>query len=137
MRNPESRQASRIWEREMSQPSEPVQSTNGALSAADAVRQDDLCSHIFSVSATLVGACLTVIGLLHALKRDSGAGTYADDVLTLDALLFLIACVTAYRALRTVNAERRQFLEKAADKLFFPALLLMLVACVIITYDLV
>lgn len=121
----------------MAQPTEPQNSITGTLSAADAGRQDDLCSHIFSVSATLVGACLTVIGLLHALKRDSGAGTYADDVLTVDALLFLIACVTAYRALRTVNAARRQFLENAADKVFFPALLLMLVACVIITYDIV
>lgn len=121
----------------MAQPVESKSSSSRALSAEDAVRQDDLCSHIFSVSATLVGACLTVIGLLHALKRDSGAGTYADDVLTLDALLFLISCLTAYRALRTVNSERRQFLEKAADKVFFPALMLMLVACVIITYDLV
>lgn len=121
----------------MAQPSNGQEPANVTLTDADAGRQDNLCSHIFSVSATLVGACLTVIGLLHALQRDRGAGTYADDVLTVDALLYLIACLTAYRALRSVDARQRRFLENIADKVFFPALLLMLVACVIITYDLV
>jgi len=33
---------------------------------------EDICVHIFSVSATLIGVCLTVIGIIRVVLRCAG-----------------------------------------------------------------
>src|ERR1700752_1601284 len=70
--------------------------------------EEDISIHIFSTSATLVGVCLTVIGLFRVILQLKSVGTLADNFLSIDALLFLIACGLAYWALRTRNTKRRQ-----------------------------
>ena len=47
----------------------------------------DICVHIFSVSAALVGVCLTVIGSIHIVISTSKVDTLVDDFLAADALL--------------------------------------------------
>jgi len=64
-------------------------------------------------------------------------GTFADDFLSIDAMLFLVACGLAYCALRTRNTKRRHWAEKIADLLFLLALSLMTAVCALITYSVV
>jgi hypothetical protein len=64
-------------------------------------------------------------------------GTLADDFLSLDALLFLVACGLAYWALRTRNTNRRHIAEKIADVVFLVALSMMTAICALITYTVV
>lgn len=94
---------------------------------------DDISIHIFLTSATMVGVCLTIIGILKALFYLNSIETIADEILAADALLFLAACVLSYVALRTRTAKRHHALEKAADGIFLFALFLMALACCLIT----
>jgi hypothetical protein len=96
--------------------------------------EDDIAIHIFTVSAGMVGVCLTVIGLLRVVITLRKADTFADDLLALDAILFLVACISSYWALRTRSAQRMYRLERFADVVFLLALLLMVAVCVFITY---
>ena len=98
--------------------------------------EQDICIHIFTVSAGMVGVCLTVIGLLRVVIALRKADTFADNLLALDALLFLIACLSSYWALRTPGPRRMHAVERFADVAFLLALVLMAVVCVFITYAL-
>ena len=53
----------------------------------------DIIIHIFSVSATLVGVCLTVIGIFIMSRRLSHVKSFGEELLALDALLFLATCI--------------------------------------------
>ena len=56
-----------------------------------------------------------------------------DELLTFDALLFLGATALYFALLRRRRTVRRRWLDHVADGIFFLALALLLVACVIFT----
>jgi hypothetical protein len=91
--------------------------------------QEDLCIHIFTVSAAMVGVCLTVIGLLRVTISIRRADTVADDLVAMDAVLFLLSCLSSYWALRTRSTRRLHRLERFADRIFILALLVMVGIC--------
>jgi len=97
-------------------------------------REENICIHIFSVSAAMVGVCLTVIGLIRVVISVGRADTLADDLLAGDAFLFLIACFCSYAALRANGFEKMRKLERSADWMFIAAMSLMVVICAYITY---
>jgi hypothetical protein len=99
--------------------------------------EDDVCVHIFTVSAALVGACLTVVGFFRALGRAAQEATIGDNLVALDALVFLAACVLAYIAIRTRRHRRRYTIERLADILFLCALAFMAVICGLIAYEVI
>jgi hypothetical protein len=96
----------------------------------------ELSQHIFAVSAAMVGVCLTVIGLLRVVISIRKADTIADDILAINAVLFLIACLSSYGALRTRSSRRMHSLERFADLIFIIAMVVMVFACLFITYAL-
>jgi len=102
-----------------------------------AALEEDISIHIFTTSATMVGVCLTVIGLFRVILQLKSVKTLADDFLSIDAMLFLVACGLAYWALRTRNTQRRRMAEKIADLLFLLALSMMTAICALITYTVV
>jgi len=96
--------------------------------------EEDICVHIFTVSAAMVGVCLTVIGLIRVVITFGKVDTIADDLLAADALLFLIACLLAYYALRSRSISRMHWVERVADGAFIIAMILMTAICGFITY---
>jgi len=94
----------------------------------------DLCIHIFTASAALVGVCLTVIGLIRIVVTTTKVGTIADDLLAGDATLFMLSCLLSYWALRSRNVRRMHRIEHIADAIFLVGLLLMTVVCAVITW---
>src|SRR3954464_4763937 len=96
--------------------------------------EQDICIHIFSVSSAMVGVCLTVIGLIRVVITLGKIDTVADDLLSADAFLFLLASLLSYSALRTRNLKRMRRVERVADGLFILAMILMAGICGIITY---
>src|SRR5262245_58162325 len=96
--------------------------------------EEDLCIHIFAVSAAMVGVCLTVIGLIRIVITIQKIDTIADDLLAADALLYLTACFLSYWALRTRKVRRMHRVERYADAVFLSAMLLMTGVCMFITY---
>jgi hypothetical protein len=97
----------------------------------------DIIIHIFSVSATLVGVCLTVIGIFIMSRRLSHVKSYGEELLALDALLFLATCIHSYVALRSRRQERRRRFERLTEEMFFVALVLMAFICVFIVFELI
>lgn len=104
--------------------------TRNAMRALEA----DLCIHIFTASAALVGVCLTVIGLIHIVTATTKVGTIGDDMLAADATLFMVSCLLSYWALRSRSSRRMHRLERIADAIFLSGLLLMTVVCGVITW---
>ena len=98
-------------------------------------REIQLSAHIFSVSAGLVGGCLTVIGLFRVVVRSQNVDSIADNLLAFDALLFLGACFLAYLALRSSSADRGERIERIADVVFLSALTMMVAVGGLIAYE--
>jgi len=96
--------------------------------------EEDICIHIFTVSSAMVGVCLTVIGLIRVVITLGQIDTIADDLLAADALLFLVACLLSYWALRTRSLRRMHRVERLADGIFLFAMVLMAAICGVITY---
>lgn len=106
-----------------------------STSAASADIQ--LSAHIFSVSAGLVGVCLTVIGLFRVVVRSQNVDSIADNLLAANALLFLIACGLAYLALRRRSGTRAHGLERVADVVFLAGLVMMVAVGALIAYEII
>src|SRR5438132_4180850 len=87
--------------------------------------EEDICIHIFTVSAAMVGVCLTVIGLIRIVITIQKADTLADDLLAADALLYLVSCMLSYWALRTRKVRRMHRVERVADCVFLLAMVVM------------
>lgn len=96
--------------------------------------EKDISIHIFTVSAAMVGVCLTVIGLIRVVISLRKADTIADDLLSADALLFMVATFLSYWALRQRTHRRRPRLERAADAVFILAMVVMVAIASYITY---
>lgn len=99
--------------------------------------EEDVSIHIFTASAAMVGVCLTVIGLLRVALSIHRAVTFADDILAVDACVFLVSCLLSYFALRTRSVRRMFRVERIADILFIIGLILMVVVCSVIVYEIV
>ncbi|MFC3651739.1 hypothetical protein ACFONN_09310 [Dyella humi] len=84
----------------------------------------DICVHIFTASAAMVGVCLTVIGIIRAVVSLRRPDVVGDDLLAINAITYLAACLVSYWALRTRNLGRNHRLERCADVLFLGALIL-------------
>jgi len=96
--------------------------------------EEDICIHIFTVSSAMVGVCLTVIGLIRVVITLGKADTVADDLLAVDALLFLASCLLSYAAMRSRGLRRMHRIERAADGIFIVAMIVMAAICGVITY---
>jgi len=106
------------------------------MSAKTPGSEDDLHAHrltLFSVSAGMVGVCLTGVGLIGVLKSLRRTETMIDELLTADALLFLISTALYFVLLRWRRRSGRRLVDHLADATFFLALALLLVACVAFT----
>lgn len=100
----------------------------------NSTREENICIHIFTVSSAMVGVCLTVIGLIRVVITLGRADNVADDLLAIDALLFLGSCLLSYTALRSKAPGRMRRIERMADVLFIVAMVGMVVICGFITY---
>ena len=92
--------------------------------------------HIMTVSATLVGVCLTVIGIYRISYKLDAVNRLGDEFLALDALGFLASCLLSYSALRAREKRTQKTLEKFADRIFLASLSFMVIIGVLIVYEL-
>jgi hypothetical protein len=95
---------------------------------------EDICVHIFTTSAAMLGVCMTVVGVLHVVTVLRQVDTLGDDLLSINSLIYLAACLSAYWALRTRRRRRNQFLEGMADWLFLTGLVVSTLATGFITW---
>jgi hypothetical protein len=95
---------------------------------------ENICVHIFSASAAMVGVCLTVVGIIRVVISRHRSDLFADDLLAVNPMLYLASSLLSYWALRTRNVTRNYRLERIADIIFLVALTLTAVSAAYITW---
>ena len=95
---------------------------------------ENICVHIFTASAAMVGVCLTVIGIIRVVISQHRSDMLADDLLAINAMLYLASSLLSYWALRTRSVTRNYRLERIADIIFLVALTLTAVNAAYITW---
>ena len=98
-------------------------------------QEENISPHIFSVSAGMVGVCLTVISLINVSSAIKKINTVGDDLIALNAVIFILSCYLSYSAMKTSDRKRRLWLEKVADRIFLIGLFLMVVICLFVVYS--
>lgn len=98
------------------------------------ILDEQTCKMICPISAAMVGVCLTAIGILRVVIAVNRTNTFADDFLAVDAVLFLIATLASYFALRDGSDIRLHRLERVADIAFIASMSLMTAICIFVTY---
>ncbi|MEO8418308.1 MAG: hypothetical protein ABI475_06260 [Methylophilaceae bacterium] len=94
----------------------------------------DLTMHVFTISAGMVGVCLTGIGLLRVAIVQAKISTFGDNLLAADAVMFMICCFLSFWSFKTRFISRRHVIRWIIDVLFMMALALMVVVCGLIVY---
>lgn len=108
---------------------EPTPSRTG-----DADRYHTHLLTILSVSAGMVGVCLTAIGLIAVVQQLGSFEIMVDEVLALSAMLFMAAAVMSFFGLRTEFSQRWRHFERTLDAIFCIGLVLMAVATLLLTW---
>jgi multisubunit Na+/H+ antiporter MnhF subunit len=92
-----------------------------------------LISHILPTAATMVGVCLTVIGLIKVVEAGSGP-SILDEVIAVNAIGFLLSAILSYISLRSDTQKLR--METWADHLFIGSLGMLGIATVVLAFEL-
>ncbi|WP_428303957.1 hypothetical protein [Lacipirellula sp.] len=85
--------------------------------------------NIISVSAGMLGVCLTAIGLIGVIKATAEIETLCDEVLAATSFVYLGAAIISFIALRTPLRKRAIGMTLVVDVLFCVGLILTAVAC--------
>lgn len=97
-------------------------------------REEKLSINIFTVSAGLIGVCITLIGIINVFCSVRSRKTIIDDLVVFNAIGFLAACILSYCALRTRNNHNFERLERFADGIFLISLTGLIVICLMMVY---
>ena len=97
-------------------------------------REHNLIMHVFTISAGMVGVCLTGIGLLRVIVVQTRIATIGDDLIALDAILFMSCCLLSFWSFKMRSGTRQRILRWIIDGLFVIALILMVAVCSVIAY---
>jgi uncharacterized membrane protein len=92
-------------------------------------KNNDIARHVFSGSTTMIGVCITVIALFKITHTD--ITTYADEILSVNTLFFILSGYLSYLVLRSSKNKR---LEKFADIFFFIGMTAMMLVGVLIVF---
>jgi len=95
---------------------------------------DDICVHIFTSSSVMVGVCLTVVGILRVVVTLRSEDVLGDDLLTVNTMIYLLAAMVSYWALRTRSRKRNHRLEYIADGLFLFGMVFTVINTAFITW---
>ena len=94
----------------------------------DPARDRDVLLRLLSVTASLAGLCIAALGFMEIGAPDADLRTLADEVIAIDAMLFVICVYLILWALRTTINARAKQLSRIIDIVFLFALTTMLFA---------
>jgi cation transport ATPase len=92
---------------------------------------------LLSVSAAMVGVCLTAIGLVGILKSLRNFEIIVDDMLAIAALLFVSVCFLSFLGIRTGIRKKWRRFSLTVDVLFCLGLLVLVAASMFLTWALI
>ncbi len=97
-------------------------------------RNRDVLLRLLSVTASLAGLCMAALGFMEYSTPEAAYRTFADEIIALDALLFVCCVYLILWALRTTSVPLAHRLGRVVDWVFLVALTTMLVAAGYIVY---
>jgi hypothetical protein len=97
-------------------------------------RDRDVLLRLLSVTASLAGLCIAALGFLEAGDRPALDDSFADELIAVDALLFVSCVYLILWALRTSSPQRADALTRIIDVLFLFALTTLLLASAYIIF---
>ena len=112
-------------------PEAPVSSATLPVAVSygyDPVRDRDVLLRLLSVTASLAGLCIAALGFMEIGAPDANLRSYADEVIAVDAMLFVFCVYLILWALRTTVTARARNLALVVDIVFLFALTSMLIA---------
>jgi hypothetical protein len=92
-----------------------------------------ISAHVLPTSATMVGVCMTVIGIVKVVEGGQRE-THIDEALAINSLFFLLSAVFSYLSIRTPKNTAR--LESLADIMFMIGLGLMSAIGIVFAFEL-
>lgn len=96
--------------------------------------QQRIARYILPCASTMVGACLTSIGLVKII--DSRAGIqHVDEYLAINSVIFLCSAILAYLSLRSKQQKPDCRYEALADLLFIIGLAVMTGITLLFAYE--
>jgi hypothetical protein len=108
---------------------DPGDSTEGESEG----KPSPLSAHILPTSATMIGVCITVVGLVRVIEATDNVSTAIDKIVAGDSLLFLTAAVMSYLSMR--SGRRLRYLENYADVVFMVALGVLAMAGFLVAWE--
>jgi len=99
--------------------------------------QERLAHHILTHSATMIGVCVTAVGLVKIAESHIGP-SQVDIYFSLTALNFAGSALLAYLAIRIPDpAQGSTILERMADALFIIGLLGAILVATLFAYEVI
>lgn len=93
-----------------------------------------LYTQLFALSGAMVGVCLTVIGVFRLMSEVRNLRTLGDDLVAVDGICFLFACIFSFLTLKATDPARRRTFQRITDAFFLVGITLMVVVCAVITW---
>jgi hypothetical protein len=100
----------------------------------DPQRDRDVLLRLLSVTASLAGLCIAALGFVEYSSPDATLRTFADELIAIDAFIFVICVYLILWALRTPSLRRARLLARAINATFLFALTTMLLSATYIVY---
>ena len=93
--------------------------------------QRDIYLHVSEVSVAMIGVCLTGVSILNVDQDINNVNTYVDDLLAIDAFVFLTAYLLSYWVVRTMTNNNRNVrkIGNIANIIFLIGMIFMAIVC--------
>ena len=100
-------------------------------------RGDSLACHILPVSGTMIGVCVTLIGLVKLADARHGSSR-VDEYAAMAAVTFLASALTSYLSIRFSDRTRLSFqIERMADVIFLFGLIGITLVATLFAYEVI
>ena len=114
-----------------------VRETTMSNRLAIRTRSETLASHILPVSGTMIGVCVTLIGLVKIAQARHGS-SHVDEYAAIAAVTFLASALTSYLSIRCSNRPRLSTrIERAADLIFLGGLVGITLVATLFAYEVI
>lgn len=93
--------------------------------------QRDLYLHVSEVSVAMIGVCLTGVSILNVDQDINNVDTYVDNLLAIDAFVFLTAYLLSYWVVRVMTKHDRNVrkIGNIANVVFLIGMIFIAIVC--------
>lgn len=104
------------------------------ISADDDARHERILERLLTAATSMTGICVGLLGAVNAFARSRNIETLADDVLAMNALMFLVCCYLVVWGLRTGSRRTTATLLRVVETLFLAAMTLLVAIGFFVVY---